>query len=105
MGDLLDGYRLEAGWDEMLETSHQPRAHYRTLFEQIQTLSRADFDERCSMRDRVFSDLVPGAVLDNEPHARETLQRLEEKVSRLPAYQAMATRLHLLARRPEADRT
>jgi S-adenosylmethionine-dependent methyltransferase len=55
--------------------------------------------------DRVFSDLVPGAVLDNEPHARETLQRLEEKVSRLPAYQAMATRLHLLARRPEADRT
>jgi hypothetical protein len=48
---------------------------------------------------------VPGAVLDNEPHARETLQRLEEKVSRLPAYQAMATRLHLLARRPEADRT
>ena len=30
--------------------------------------------------DRVFSDLVPGAVLDNEPHAREILQRLEEKV-------------------------
>jgi hypothetical protein len=54
--------------------------------------------------DRVFSDLVPGAVLDTEPHAREILQRLEEKVARLPAYQAMATRLHLLARRPEADR-
>lgn len=54
--------------------------------------------------DRVFSDLVPGAVLDTESHARETLQRLEEKVARLPAYQAMATRLHLLARRPEADR-
>ncbi len=50
--------------------------------------------------DRVFSDLVPGAVLDSEPHAREILHRLEEKVSRLPAYQAMATRLHLLARRP-----
>ena len=56
MGDLLDGYRCDAAWDEMLETSHQPRTHYRTLFEQIQTLSRSDFDERCGMRDRVFSD-------------------------------------------------
>ena len=50
--------------------------------------------------DRVFSDLVPGAVLDIEPHAREILQRLEEQVARLPAYQAMATRLHLLAEKP-----
>jgi uncharacterized circularly permuted ATP-grasp superfamily protein len=56
VGDLLDGYRFGAGWDEMLESSHQPRAHYRTLFEQIQTLSRTDFDERCGIRDRVFSD-------------------------------------------------
>ena len=53
--------------------------------------------------DRVFSDLVPGAVLDIEPHARELLQRLEETAARLPAYQAMATRLHLLARKPETD--
>ncbi len=52
--------------------------------------------------DRVFSDLVPGAVLDIEPHAREILQRLEDTVARLPAYRAMATRLHLLARKPEA---
>lgn len=40
----------------MLEASDHPRAHYRTLFEQIQTLPRADFDERCGMRDRAFSD-------------------------------------------------
>ncbi len=50
--------------------------------------------------DRVFSDLVPGAVLDVEPHAREVLQRLEQTVARLPVYQAMATRLHVLAARP-----
>ena len=56
VGDLLDGYRLGVGWDEMLESSDQPRAHYRTLFEQIQTLSRVDLDERCGMRDRVFAD-------------------------------------------------
>lgn len=52
--------------------------------------------------DRIFSDLVPGAVLDSEPHAREILQRLETTAARLPAYQAMATRLHLLARKPGA---
>ena len=56
VGDLLDGYGFGAAWDEMLESRDQPRAHYRMLFEQIQTLSRVDFDERCGMRDRVFSD-------------------------------------------------
>jgi len=56
VGDLLDGYKIGAGWDEMLEARDRPRAHYRTLFEQIQTLSRSDFEERCGMRDRVFSD-------------------------------------------------
>ena len=50
--------------------------------------------------DRVFSDLVPGAVLNLEPQARAVLQRLEQTVARLPAYQAMATRLHLLASKP-----
>jgi S-adenosylmethionine-dependent methyltransferase len=55
--------------------------------------------------DRVFSDLVPGTVLDIEPHAREILQRLEEQVARLPVYHAMATRLHLLARQPEVGRS
>lgn len=52
--------------------------------------------------DRVFSDLVPGAVLDIEPHAREILARLEETVARMPVYQAMATRLHVLATKPDA---
>src|ERR1700690_373037 len=56
VGDLLDGYGLGAGWDEMLGSHAPPRAHCRMLFEQIQTLSRTDFDERCGMRDRVFSD-------------------------------------------------
>src|ERR1700690_4286074 len=56
VGDLLEGYRIDDGFDEMLETRDRPRTHYRTLFEQIQTLSRADFEERCGMRDRVFSD-------------------------------------------------
>jgi SAM-dependent methyltransferase len=53
--------------------------------------------------DRVFSDLVPGAALDIEPHSQEVLARLEAIVARLPVYRSMATRLHLLARKPEAD--
>ena len=56
VGDLLDGYRTDARFDEMLETCDLPRTHYRTSFEHIQTLSRADFEERCGVRDRVFSD-------------------------------------------------
>ena len=50
--------------------------------------------------DRVFSDLVPGAALDIEPHSQEVLARLEAAVARLPVYRSMATRIHLLARKP-----
>jgi S-adenosylmethionine-dependent methyltransferase len=53
--------------------------------------------------DRVFTDLVPGAALDIEPHAQEVLARIEAAVARLPIYRAMATRIHLLARKPEAS--
>ena len=56
MGDLLDGYDTIAAWDEMFDGDGGPRAHYRTLYEQVQTSSRADFDERCTTRDRVFRD-------------------------------------------------
>ena len=56
VGDLLDGYQLTHSRDEMLDTAGRPRHHYATLYEQIQTLSRHDFDERCTARDRVFRD-------------------------------------------------
>jgi uncharacterized circularly permuted ATP-grasp superfamily protein len=56
VGDLLDGYKLTHSRDEMLDTAGRPRHHYATLYEQIQTLSRHDFDERCTARDRVFRD-------------------------------------------------
>ena len=47
--------------------------------------------------DRIFTDLVPGAVLDAPPQDREVLRRIEQTVARLADYRAMATRLHLLA--------
>jgi SAM-dependent methyltransferase len=46
---------------------------------------------------RVFADLVPGALVDTEPDAEEALVRLESAASELPAFQAVATQLHVLA--------
>jgi hypothetical protein len=46
---------------------------------------------------RVFSDLVPGAVLD-EPSAVSELLELEAAVADHPAFAAIASALHVLAR-------
>ena len=54
VGDLLDGYDATRAWDEMFTAAGDPRPQYQTLFEQVQTSSRSDFDERCESRDRVF---------------------------------------------------
>jgi SAM-dependent methyltransferase len=48
---------------------------------------------------RVFSDLVPGALLD-DPSAGEALVALEEAAATRPEFRALATQLHVLALRP-----
>ncbi|WP_327167974.1 class I SAM-dependent methyltransferase [Streptomyces subrutilus] len=45
---------------------------------------------------RIFADLVPGVLVDTEPGAVEALLRLEEAAAELPAFQAVATQLHVL---------
>ncbi|QWC85626.1 methyltransferase domain-containing protein [Nocardioidaceae bacterium] len=47
---------------------------------------------------RVFADLVPGALLDAEAGATESLLALERAVAHRPEFHAVATQLHLLAR-------
>ena len=47
---------------------------------------------------RVFSDLVPGSLLDLEPGATQALVELEQAVAQRPEYLPLATQLHLLAR-------
>ena len=47
---------------------------------------------------RVFADLVPGALLDSESGATESLLALERAVAHRPEFHAVATQLHLLAR-------
>ena len=46
---------------------------------------------------RVFSDLVPGGLLDAEPHALDSLLALEEQVADRPEFRSLATQLHVLA--------
>ncbi|HWM38451.1 MAG TPA: methyltransferase [Streptomyces sp.] len=46
---------------------------------------------------RVFADLVPGALVDTEPDAEAALTQLEAAASELPAFQAVASQLHVLA--------
>lgn len=46
---------------------------------------------------RVFSDLVPGSLVDAEPQATEALAQLEAVAAELPAFHAVATQLHVLA--------
>jgi SAM-dependent methyltransferase len=47
---------------------------------------------------RVFTDLVPGSLLDLEPGATAALVELEQAVTARPEYLPLATQLHLLAR-------
>jgi SAM-dependent methyltransferase len=46
---------------------------------------------------RVFTDLVPGAVLDAEVGAADALLELEQAVAEQPEYLALATQIHVLA--------
>jgi len=48
---------------------------------------------------RVFTDLVPAALVEGEPRAQEQLSHLEIAASTHPALRAVAGRLHLLATR------
>jgi SAM-dependent methyltransferase len=49
---------------------------------------------------RVFTDLVPGSLLDLEPGASAALVELEQAVATRPEYLPLATQLHLLAHLP-----
>lgn len=46
---------------------------------------------------RVFSDLVPGSLVDAEPQGTEALAQLEAAAAELPAFHSVASQLHVLA--------
>jgi len=55
VGDLLDDYR-PLSFDEMFEAPGVARPPCSALYESLQSLSDADFDQRCAARDRAFRD-------------------------------------------------
>ena len=56
IGDLLDDYDLSNTFDEMFAAPGRAREHYGALYGALQTLSRPDFEERCTARDHAFHD-------------------------------------------------
>jgi hypothetical protein len=46
---------------------------------------------------RVFTDLVPGSLLDLEPGAHQAMLELEHAVAQRREYLSLATQLHVLA--------
>jgi S-adenosylmethionine-dependent methyltransferase len=72
----------------------------RYTAEEVDALLRAAGFEPVALHAvRVFSDLVPGSLLDLEPGATAALLELEQAVSDRPEYAPLATQLHLLATR------
>ncbi|MFC8078967.1 methyltransferase [Streptomyces sp. NPDC057307] len=45
---------------------------------------------------RVFSDLVPGVLVDTQPGALDALLKLEAAAAELPSFHSVASQLHLL---------
>jgi S-adenosylmethionine-dependent methyltransferase len=62
-------------------------------------LSAAGFTITTTHAVRVFSDLVPGSLLDLEPGATTALLELEEAVSERVEYRPLAAQLHVVASR------
>ena len=76
------------------------RSGRRFTAEEVDALLRAaGFEPTALHAVRVFSDLVPGSLLDLEPGATAALVELERAVASRPEYLPLATQVHVLARR------
>jgi 2-polyprenyl-3-methyl-5-hydroxy-6-metoxy-1,4-benzoquinol methylase len=101
--------RAMAGhFHQALDLLDQPGPHGRTgrrftAAELIDLVADAGFAVDDVHAIRVFTDLVPGSLLDLEPGASAALLELERAVADRPEYLPLATQLHLLAHRsPDA---
>ncbi len=81
-------------------TAPQGRAGRRFTHDELAALVRdAGLTVDAVQGIRVFTDLVPGSLLDLEPGATAALVELEQAVASRPEYLPLATQLHLLAHR------
>jgi SAM-dependent methyltransferase len=76
------------------------RSGHRFIHDELTTLAgTAGFTVDAVHGVRVFTDLVPGSLLDLEPGATAALVELEQAVATRPEYLPLATQLHLLGHR------
>ena len=73
--------------------------HRFTAEETTALLTDAGFSDVTLHAVRVFSDLVPSALVDLEPGAADGLLALEHEVAVRPEYLALAVQIHAIARR------
>jgi S-adenosylmethionine-dependent methyltransferase len=88
----------------LLEPTDHPtaggRSGRRYTHDELTALaSRAGFAVDTVHAVRVFTDLVPGSLLDLEPGSSAALVELEQAVAARPEYLPLATQVHLLAHR------
>ena len=79
------------------DSSHQGQVRRFTPDEIMAMLAEAGLVPDAIHAARVFTDLVPGALVDSEPGAAQALLELEQAVFDRPEYLALATHLHVLA--------
>lgn len=73
--------------------------HRFTAQETRDLLTDAGFTDITLHAIRVFSDLVPSALVDLEPRAADALLALEQAVADRPEYLTLAIQIHAVARR------
>jgi S-adenosylmethionine-dependent methyltransferase len=93
-GHLGDAERLLAAADEG-PSGATPRRF--TEAELTALLTGTGFDVETVHGIRVFTDIVPGAIVDAEPGTVDALLRLEADAAERPEYRSLATQLHLVA--------
>ncbi len=93
LGMLADGAPRNP--DAAQRPSRTP--HRFTADEIVGLVEEAGFRVRATHAVRVFTDLVPGALVDAEPGAAGALVDLERAVAERPEFLPLATQVHLLA--------
>ncbi len=84
---------------ELLRGALDGTPHRFTAEETRALLADAGFSEVTLHAIRVFSDLVPSALVDLEPRAADALLSLEQAVAERPEYLTLAIQIHAIARR------
>jgi S-adenosylmethionine-dependent methyltransferase len=95
LGRAMAGHFTQAR--ELLDGPQTDHERRFTADEVRGLLADAGFDVAEMHAVRVFSDLVPSALLDLEPGAVEDLLDLERAVAERPEYLTLAAQLHALA--------